>query len=512
MGIDINFFNKIKSNQVIMYFKYIFSAFGFMAITVIYLLGYLHYPARPSPAARFPEGWWGWFDQSKYLQSAQAISHWDLSPAQHWYPFGYALLGAPFVWMGNNCYLLPDLLCLLATVGAIIFLAEGLGLSVFSGMLIAIGTTVFPAPILSVWVVPWNTTLSVPLIWWAFALATRLVLLKDAGRLSIYRLPLFVLLGALLAFIPVTRPTDLLISGGVAATCFLTALWERELRWRELLAAVAGATVVLGIAGALYVQIYGFHASEYMVHSKELGFRTDLLWWKTYLLLLTPRPWFPDGEGLMEQINWLFFGIAGIVMLPWTARSRKDIPYILLACLCIGYSLLFFSYIDLIPSGLWRYNNVHYFKWVLPAMGLLAWRCFTALFSPRWRVALGTIAAVFVLSCIRLLPVQVPNGSSGVWMLTLHEAPPSWPDSYFRDMTVADQDGKLANITGFRSLPDTQGERWIALARPFDGVVRNLTMQDQNSLPVTSWGMKLALRPNPCWLPPYACHYKAPAP
>ena len=96
-------------------------AIGMTLLTVIYFLGYLHNPARPSPSAPFPEGWWGWFDQSKYLQSAQALAHLDLSPSSHWYPLGYAILGAPFVWMGNHVYLIPALLCLLITAGGLVF-------------------------------------------------------------------------------------------------------------------------------------------------------------------------------------------------------------------------------------------------------------------------------------------------------------------------------------------------------------------------------------------------------
>ncbi|MFT8953767.1 MAG: hypothetical protein ABF979_16050 [Gluconobacter sp.] len=487
-------------------------AIGMTLLTVIYFLGYLHNPARPSPSAPFPEGWWGWFDQSKYLQSAQALAHLDLSPSSHWYPLGYAILGAPFVWMGNHVYLIPDLLCLLITAGGIVFFAEGLGISTFTGMLIAIGTTMFPSQILSVWVEPWNTTLSAALIWWSLALGTRLTLLRNEGSLTAHRIPLFILLGALLILIPVTRPTDILISATVAGCCFLTALWNRELRIQEFFAAIAGALFVFVIISTLYLQIYGFRPSDYMIHSKQLGFRTDLLWWKTYLLMVTPRPWFPDGEGLLERMHWLFFGITGIAMLPWVVRSRNDLPYVLLAVLCISYSLLFFSYIDLIPGGLWRYNNVHYFKWLFPAMGFLAWHGLRILFSSRWRMAVAVMGSVFLVSCLRILPVQVPNGASHAWMLTLHEPPPAWPDSYFRDFTIKDQDGHLVNIRDFRSLPDSQGERWIALARPFDGEVHNLTITNPSHIPFVSWDMKLVLRPDPCWLRPYACRYKAPLP
>ncbi|WP_264818183.1 hypothetical protein, partial [Acidomonas methanolica] len=286
----------------------------------------------------------------------------------------------------------------------------------------------------------------------------------------------------------------------------------RDIHFKEIISITTGSFIALIPISYIYIKIYGFRLSDYMIHSRNLGFRIDLLWWKTYLLLVTPRPWFPDGEGLMEHMHWLFFGIAGIAMLPWVARSRKDVPYVLLAVLCVSYSLLFFSYIDLIPGGLWRYNNIHYFKWLLPAMGLLAWYGLHVLFSQQWRIAASIIGAIFLVSCIRILPVQVPDGSSHVWMLTLHEVPPAWTDSYFREFAVEDKYGKLSNINDFRSLPDSQGERWIALARPFDGKVHDITTNNRPSNLLVSWGMKLVWRPDPCWIRPYACRYKTPLP
>jgi len=46
--------------------------------------------------SEYPMGWWGMWDQSWYLKSAAAFAVGNLDPAQHWYPFGYSLLAAPF--------------------------------------------------------------------------------------------------------------------------------------------------------------------------------------------------------------------------------------------------------------------------------------------------------------------------------------------------------------------------------------------------------------------------------
>ena len=53
------------------------------------------------------------------------------------------------------------------------------------------------------------------------------------------------------------------------------------------------------------------------------------------------------------------------------------------------------SYRDLQPYGLWRFNNVHYFKWTLPFLALWAVQLLAALGSAamRWRAAGALIVA-----------------------------------------------------------------------------------------------------------------------
>lgn len=483
-----------------------------LLLAIFYFSDYLNNSARPSPHATFPEGWWGWFDQSKYLQSAQALARGDLSPDQHWYPFGYAILGAPFAWMGYHIYLIPDFLCLLVTAGGIIACATGIGVPLGVAAFIAVFCTMFPAPVRQVWAEPWNTTLACALIWTAFALSTRLIFADPARQITRHRVPLFFLFGAVLAFIPVTRPTDLLIAAPVAGATLLTALWYRQLRWKELLAACTGAAAVLGTAAALYLTIYGPRPSPYIIISRALGFRSDLLWWKIYTLLITPRPWFPDGEGMMEKMPWLFPGLTGAVLSLLLFRGRKSVPYALMAVLCLGYMTLFFSYVDLIPGGLWRYNNIHYFKWAFPALGILAWYALSTLFSDHRKTAFFTFVTLFALSCIRLLPTPEPATFPRIMMTESAEPEPSWPDTYFRDFQIRDQEGVLKNINDFRSLPDSHGERWIALSRPFDGTLTPLPPFASLPAPDRFWGLKVTFRPNPCWLPPHACRYKDPHP
>src|ERR1700677_3844210 len=71
-----------------------------------------------------PSGWWTWWDQGRYLDSARAWRSWNLDPSQHWSWPGYTLLGVPFVRvMPVRPFQVPDLICLLASAWLFALLA-----------------------------------------------------------------------------------------------------------------------------------------------------------------------------------------------------------------------------------------------------------------------------------------------------------------------------------------------------------------------------------------------------
>jgi hypothetical protein len=85
-------------------------------LTLLYFWRYLGFRLLPGNLQAVPEGWWSWFDQSKYIESARALAALDFGAARHWYPVGYALLGAPFTsWSPAHPFVFVDLAALLAT-------------------------------------------------------------------------------------------------------------------------------------------------------------------------------------------------------------------------------------------------------------------------------------------------------------------------------------------------------------------------------------------------------------
>ncbi len=143
---------------------------GAVVLLVAYVWVYLVTPIVPHAGWA---GWWGWWDQGKTLESAEAFARLDLDPAHHWYPPGYALVGAPFVALGlhAHAYFVPDLACLLLTYLGFLGFARSCGVSRAAAMALFLLSALWDHQVWREWVIPWNTTLVAALLWAMLALA-----------------------------------------------------------------------------------------------------------------------------------------------------------------------------------------------------------------------------------------------------------------------------------------------------------------------------------------------------
>jgi hypothetical protein len=237
----------------------------------------------------------------------------------------------------------------------------------------------------------------------------------------------------------------------------------------------AAAVLVLAPIVVLHLVIYGPAQSPYMRNSAGIGFTLYDLGWKTYVLLLDPYPWFLDGIGLARRIPWLALALAGLV--PALFRGAKDR---VLAATLLLHAVLYISYVDLLPTGLWRFLNVHYFVWALPGWALLAALLLRDLARPgralarpgraRW-IAAASLPATALLLCLRAVPVPAADDAPAK-ALDFAGPTPGFAASYFGDdLALHVELGDLHNFTGMRVLPTPHGVRVIALRRAFTGRV-----------------------------------------
>ena len=485
-------------------------AIGTALLVFSYVVGMLHNQARPGARALYPEGWWGWFDQGRYLRSLRAFAALDLRPSEHWYPLGYPLLGVPFASvLPRDPFLLVDLACLLASFAGFVTFARRCGIGAAGSVGAFLLGTVGSQSLRENWVIPWTTTPACAAIWLFLALCVRhLGAAADEPRAGRWRRLL--LAGMLGSLIGLFRPSDLLLPAVAAVLLGAWALHDRTWRWADPPPLLLGAALPLVPYGLLYLRIYGAHPTPYMLNSRGMGFRFGELPMKTVLLLISPRPWFPSGSGLLMRLPWMAAGFAGMLLLPGLEPRTARRGLTLLTAMMLAYMALFFSYVDLLPSGLWTYKNVHYFKWVMPGFALLGVVLLRALRRRPRRAPILALLAVVLVSAVRLVPVPVTGGA--VRLLQYAGRPPYWSNAYFGQARLADAHGVFDNILTMRILPDDQGLRVLSLSRPFEGRAIWLKQTGLNIRPdqvPRAWAEHVAIG-WPCWLPPYACDHLRP--
>jgi len=495
-------------------------------------------------------GWWGWYDQGKMLEAALAWARGDFSPVHHWYMPGYALLGAAFLPLTpNQPFFWPDLLGVVAALWLFTGLASRLGVRNVWAATLFLAVTLGQATILHTWVVPWNTSITTPLM-----LGCLLATLRISDRPQAIAWPAF-LAGMTACFIPAFRPTDVLSMAPAA----IVILWsvsagphlrkspgaDRRWRFRAVGGTLAGSAVAIGALAIAYLTIYGFHISDYVRMSQKTGFEWRLLPLRWVTLVVDPRPIYPNIFGLVEVFWWIVPGIAGAAACVWLAalpprlrlenwNPRRTAHITVLASVGI-YWALYLSYRDLHPTGMWVFENHHYFKWTLPIIAvyasLFAWLAVRLIVSC-WRRALaetgrtavalliGTIAATGAMSwrpeLISLPPtgspptlepashqVILPDGLANIRDAALIEVVAAARNIYFGADTISAGGRTYDNYNAFRLFPIAGGAMLIPL-RSLPAASSVLTLDSDIAIdatvPVRLFRQE-AVFGLPCWVP-----------
>jgi hypothetical protein len=438
-------------------------------------------------------GWWGWFDQSMTLRSTAAFAHWNLDPSQHHYPPGYALLGVlPYFEAPSHPFFFVDLISLLAIFLGFVTFARRLNLSTAASSALFAAAALFDNLVFRQWVIPWNTTPVGAFVW--------LLLATSAEWIDGRRRPF--LIGLLTGGVVACRPSDLVVVLPCLAGLSWHDLQSRTWRWHEWSWLAASAAGVLIPIAALHLAIYGPVPSLYMRSSAQIGFTLHDLGWKAYVLLLDPFPWFADGKGLLQRRHWIALGLSGL--MPALLRGPKDG---MLASVLAVHGVLYVSYVDLLPTGLWRFMNIHYFAWAIPGYALLATLLVRDLLRRGWprRIALAAMVGTLLVLCLRYDPKAAAAGQPTAKAVDFAGPLPPFMATYFGTLAVQDAEGLLQNGVGMRVFLYPGGVRVVGLQRDLVGSVAWLPGQappgfDPSAAPVARWSPSLRLAWPPRWL------------
>lgn len=449
----------------------------YAALAIAYVLSVLRvvgWAGLTDPTALY---WHDWQDQSLYIRSATALATGDLAPSLHYYPLLYPLLGLPFLHLWpSQPFFFVNLACYLLAFAGFRSVARSFGVPLWGAVLLFAATTLPQFDIAKVWIEPWTSTPAAALLWLALGSMARL---WDETSYSPFSLPRgsrkeerptggsrwpASILGLALGLIPFARPGDVIIGAIIGAFAIAALIRARDGRAARY--AAASFCLSLGALATLFVAIYGLRPSPYMLYSAQYGFNFAWLGWKAYVLLVEPRAWFGEGVGLLDAAPWLLLGGAGMLAAWWTPPARRPVT---LAVATAGavYVILMLAYVDLLPTGLWRFNNVHYFKWVFPLFGLFALR----FVLDAWRrpVTLVALLPILLALTIRIDPVPVEAHQPARMVVFPAPVGAAWTPTYFATAWLTDARGEQRNSFDYHQILVGNRVRAVALRRPFAG-------------------------------------------
>lgn len=206
------------------------------------------------------------------------------------------------------------------------------------------------------------------------------------------------LMAATVVFVAALRPIDSL----PLLPVFLHTTWRTlstgaplESITRRLGAPFGAIATVAAICLGLHYAIYGAAPSSYMKHSSAFGLDPTIIPFRFAVIFGDPAPFFGGGTALLDRYPFTAIGLWALVYVTFWYRK-------FLAAASVAWLSLFvyLSYPDFLPTGLWRYMNIHYWKWLFPALAMLTLVAVRHAFIERR-------AASFVLSLVLTAPLVI---------------------------------------------------------------------------------------------------------
>ena len=438
----------------------------------------------------FFAGWLADFDQSKYYEAARAWYALDLAPERHYYLPGYPMMAAPFVGLlGVHAFFPVNLASLLAVCYFVLRTCDELRLSRIAGLFALLVSVIWQPAIRIAYAMPWSSTPVAALE----AAIVFLFLKADRSRTD------FVLMGILGGLIPMIRPLDLLPLAPIYLFLAGEALYglratqppaaRRLPRLGDIAACVGGGAAALAVGVLSYSAVHGLSPSPYISISTAIGSEYSQALVKFYAIFIDPISIYTAGdkgdcEAILHRMPWMLFGFCGVVA---AILQRNRLSAV--ALWIVLHIVVYVSYTDLIPTGVWRFWNIHYFKPILPFLALLAWT-FVAGFAEResWKRHLGIAVAAMVLSSLHLdlVPLAIaqsrPRDNRGFELVLSETAPvkaidipgasADFPEVFWRGARLTVDGTPLRNYGGLgfdlRAVPAPWGVR-IVLLEPHKG-------------------------------------------
>ena len=372
-----------------------------------YCILYLGQGALPGNWEAYPRGWWGWWDQSQYLGSSMSIADFNLNRDNNWGPLGYPLIGAIFVKiMPVHAFFIPNLLCFLGIV-IVFYMICRVYLSRTESILVIFLVALLTQRVLVMsLVVPWNTipvNLIFYIVMW-FLIFTR----PTTGK---------VLWASLLAGLCFwCKPIELLPLIPILIAGCLYLKTPKKVLMTGFLGASIIALFIMIVVSTNYM-VFKNYLSRYDENALGVGLGNFNLLLKSYILLF-------DGQVIFrESIPVIVYWFPWLLLVPpglWLICKRIGVLSLGFLGALIVSILLYFSYNDLFPTNIFRFNLIHYLYWTIPLLFLAAYLTVRSAWSqlPRYVFIILLIPLLLIFSFVYISEdivnsniTQTPNSS-----------------------------------------------------------------------------------------------------
>lgn len=490
---------KIESHISLLKEKYLIYPYIFLVISIIYILLYFHTIVVPgNQFDTHPLGWWGWFDQGVYLKNARNMAQWQF-PQEFWYPVLYPALGALFLsFSPGHPFFLINWACLLWFCYVFIRIAEQYFTRIWV-LFILFGTTICQPRIFEQFITPWTTTLCVALLSTGFLALLWLDEVNKGIRQKLYIWQIF-LVSLSLGLVIATRPQDTII--GVVISLFFFIKWLELKKQKKaipgwialfttaIIGACIGPILYLGhryLISHSFEALYAFGGASLsdILPLADIPEKFISLWLDGYSI------YGEEHSGLLLQFPWLFISLSGLF---WVLLSKNFILRCIATAIIVSFCFIYLPFFDLLPTGLWRFSNVHYFKWTFPYFGLFAFCVLHSVIKRKNRLALIILVSIpIILSSlhfnIRYMPITF-NQKENIIFAELPNQKIDFIDILFHKtydyvgvyscVTQITIDQKTLTPLQTRLVPLKKGIR-IIFVRPIQGQTLQVTLQPNNA-------------------------------
>lgn len=325
-----------------------------------YLIKYLSYSALPEVSAKYPLGWWGWWDQGQYIKSARALANFDFKGDSHWYPIGYPLMGALFYKLVPvHPFLIPNILYYVGIVWLFSLISNKF-LTKCESTILAFFAFFVDKIVVESLVIPWTT---IPTHFFIYAIIYLLVFHEE----SIKR---YALAAVFTGIIFLCRNGDMLF---IAPLFLFSMLATREIKKIFTYGFVSFFVFLPFLLFTLISNKYIFGVyweTPYYEAASINGFSLYNIFYKAYSVFIEAGTLYSlSTPMLLKRYTWMLLIIPGT----FYAYKKYGLKIVGVILSIIATYIFYLTYNDFDSQNIFKYKIVHYLRWTLPLLLLFAY-------------------------------------------------------------------------------------------------------------------------------------------